>query len=339
MYIQKISSDFKFSAGYFGKLPHYPDFIKYNTSGPEILILDKWIQDGILAAVKLKSDWENFYINSSPINFLFPFTGTGNIILGLIHPSFDKTGREFPFIIFMNINKNIIGNIPVYLFPLSFRESFDFFAGLFNEIKLLDPLGKENLAVINNKFNYQSLPSFIRNNQTHSFSENSVSSYHNFLAETNHKEFRERVLEDYDGSRIMNLLNNLNRSLSFLRSQKNVSISFGVKISFIHNKDYSYFDLGFFINIILLIAGKTSLLPALFFKNENSHTHLYIFFCNPMPRHFIDLFYDSGDTERILNSNVSAGTEEMNTFKKSSLTGELKLKDVINELQLEIKAV
>jgi len=342
---QKPQNDFKFSAGYFGKLPNYPDFVKYNAASQEILNLDKWIQEGILAADKSKknnfsmsdqpkSGWRDFYNSSSPIKFLFPFTRTENIILGIIHPSRDKTGREFPFIIFVNIRKSTIGNIPAYLFPLSFSESFDFFSGLFSEIKLLNPSGKENLSVVNNKFNHQSLPSFIQKDQVQIFLANSISSYENFLMETFYSEFRERVLEDHDGSRSLTLLNNLGAGLSFLRSKPDVSISFGIKISFIYNQEYSYYDLGVFINITLIIARKTSHFPALFFKNENSYTHLYIFFCNPLPRHFIDLFYDGGSEERILNANDSAVRMEMNFIKNTFFAdADLKLKYVINELQ------
>jgi len=54
------------STGFFGKLPGFTDFIKYNAAGKEILSIDNWLQEGLaLVKLKYKNDWKNYYNNFS----------------------------------------------------------------------------------------------------------------------------------------------------------------------------------------------------------------------------------------------------------------------------------
>jgi len=89
------------SSGYFGKLPEFNDFVKFNSGLPEILFIDKWIQEGIAnARLKLKSDWKQKYEILPPTNFYIPFSSSERAAAGIIFPSSDKSGREFPIVIF-----------------------------------------------------------------------------------------------------------------------------------------------------------------------------------------------------------------------------------------------
>ena len=89
------------SIGFLGKLPQFSDFIKLNASSKEILVLDNWIQEGLaLAKLKYKNDWHNYYNNCPKIYFIYPFTDTENILLGVIFPAKDRSGRNYPFIMF-----------------------------------------------------------------------------------------------------------------------------------------------------------------------------------------------------------------------------------------------
>ncbi len=88
-------------SGYFGKLPEFNDFVKFNSGLPEILFIDKWIQDGIAnARLKLKSDWRRKYETLPPTNFYIPFPSSERAAAGIIYSSNDKSGREFPMVIF-----------------------------------------------------------------------------------------------------------------------------------------------------------------------------------------------------------------------------------------------
>ena len=122
----KIISNTNTSTGFFGKLPGFTDFIKYNAAGKEILTIDNWLQEGLaLAKLKYKNEWKNYYNNSLTLNFIYPFTGTDNTTVGVISPSNDKSGRSFPFLMFRNIKKNVNDGLSFYLIPSEFGSIFN----------------------------------------------------------------------------------------------------------------------------------------------------------------------------------------------------------------------
>ena len=84
--------------GYFGKVPAFNDFIKFNSGSSEILVLDQWLQEGIiLAGHRLKNDWQIIYKNSLPLRFFYPFRGQINFISGLFSQVGIKVIEIFPF--------------------------------------------------------------------------------------------------------------------------------------------------------------------------------------------------------------------------------------------------
>lgn len=303
MNFQNTAGTQKFSGGYFGKLPEYTDFVKFNSGGPEILLLDRWIQEGIIYTKKyfshssqINTNRNVFQNNFFSINFFSPFTGSGSNLIGTIYPSHDKSGREFPFIIFMNIAKNYT-DIPSHLLYPFFSHLYEYFNEMFNERE------KGNLSGLNHNISGFHSP----DSDISISAGNLLNSYKVFLENTDQKEFRESVLNDTDGSVLLNLLNNLKGGLSFLRSKTDVSVSFGVKISFNRVKEYKNFESAFLLHAVLSAAGKTSLAPAIFLKQEESLAHLFIFLCSPLPHHFMELISGKHNDERILDANKSSG--------------------------------
>ena len=128
--------------GYFGKLPGFPDFIKYNSAGKEIIVIDTWLQEGLaLAKLKIKNDWKSYYNSLNKMNFIFPFTGTDNITIGNISSSNDKSGRSYPFIMFSLFNKNSITELSNYLIPYAFKEIFSGMNKILDEIQIISNSG------------------------------------------------------------------------------------------------------------------------------------------------------------------------------------------------------
>lgn len=123
----------QFITGFFGKLPVYADFIKHNAANNEIQVLDSWIQEGLaLAKIKYKEDWKNYYQNCPGLNFIYPYTGTENLIIGLMTTSSDKSGRSYPFIIFSIIKKNNLRDFPNHILPLTLSQMFSSFREFLN---------------------------------------------------------------------------------------------------------------------------------------------------------------------------------------------------------------
>ncbi|HEY6906473.1 MAG TPA: type VI secretion system-associated protein TagF, partial [Ignavibacteriaceae bacterium] len=95
-------------SGYFGKLPEFNDFIKFNAGSPDILFIDSWLQEG-LAQVKskFKSEWKEKYDSLPPTGFFIPAPSSDKIMAGMMYAGKDKSGREFPFIIYSLISGKI----------------------------------------------------------------------------------------------------------------------------------------------------------------------------------------------------------------------------------------
>lgn len=93
------------SFGCYGKLPLSPEFIRYNATGLEVQILDQWFQEGLhQAKTRIGPTWSADYIRSGPWNFLFVPEGHSHLLLGVLTPSKDEVGREFPFLLFLRLS-------------------------------------------------------------------------------------------------------------------------------------------------------------------------------------------------------------------------------------------
>jgi type VI secretion system protein ImpM len=92
------------SLGCYGKLPLSPEFIRYNANGLEVQALDQWFQAGIhQAKSRIGSSWSTEYLQSGPWNFLFAPEGGSHFLMGVLMPSKDRAGREFPLFLFLRL--------------------------------------------------------------------------------------------------------------------------------------------------------------------------------------------------------------------------------------------
>lgn len=108
------------SIGCFGKLPIYPDFIRYQATGTEIQVMDQWFQEGIhFAKTRIGSHWSKEFQEGGIWNFVFQ-TGEGKqFLVGSYKPSRDQGGRQYPFFLFLTVDRASFP-FPVYLSPLFF---------------------------------------------------------------------------------------------------------------------------------------------------------------------------------------------------------------------------
>lgn len=85
---------------FFGKLPDHDDFVRYNASGPDFRVLDQWLQEGLFQAARhFSSDWADVYRGSSPYQFCIQAEASELLLIGIVWPSHDKSGRNFPFVV------------------------------------------------------------------------------------------------------------------------------------------------------------------------------------------------------------------------------------------------
>lgn len=96
-------------AGFLGKIPARPDFVRHQASAPEIKVLDQWIHEGIAyLAKRFPSDWKERLAGFSRIYCFIGGEGSIPAMCGVIRASRDTSGRQHPFMDFATCS-----NLPV----------------------------------------------------------------------------------------------------------------------------------------------------------------------------------------------------------------------------------
>lgn len=266
------------TTGFFGKLTGFADFIKYNASGNEILTVDSWLQEGLaLAKLKLKNEWKNYYDKISNINFIYPFTDTDNITIGIMVPSCDKSGRSYPFLVFRNIEKK--ANEPNYLIPSFYNRLFVSFEEVIEENKTIQDTA-DLKAVMDNL------------NQFGSKNPNIFNDYKNFVSRTDLNS-----LFGFDDNEVIQLNNYLENNIKiFLHLICIKYKSTGVQSD-------SNLIISFYIQLIQTLFKNQNISPAVFWINYDGNSGvIYFTFSKPTSKDFIDLLLNNNDTGISVNT-------------------------------------
>jgi type VI secretion system ImpM family protein len=116
-------------AGYYGKLPLSPEFLRLHAAGPELRWLDDWLQRGVLYAKSVEGpQWPTLVAQSDLWNFLYIPAGQGRIVCGVLFASQDKAGRSFPFLSFLLLDLDSLSRKP-WLVPLVAAEFLEIATG------------------------------------------------------------------------------------------------------------------------------------------------------------------------------------------------------------------
>lgn len=266
--MKETNSTHLITAGYFGKLPQYTDFIKHNSGGPEILIIDDWIQQGLLSAKKqMKDTWKQIYRNAPSYFFIYPFTNTQNIIAGIIQSSTDKIRREYPFITFLLIPRFLVKSDEYPKLPLLLSEHY----------LIMQNLSKKNLSKLNEQITSMTtstLDSEFEENIDDYLSVPQINFWRNTFNNSFHQEiFRNDLLELHNGLPL-------------------------IKTTITSDESLIGFDLCVLTSLITGVANQKEI-PAIFWTPaQNTCTILYLF--APGALQYSDLFsYDSDSVNQI----------------------------------------
>lgn len=105
-------------AGYYGKLPVSPEFLRLHGAGPELRELDEWFGEGVqYAKAQAGSGWHTLLAQADIWNFFFMTREKGRAVCGTIFASRDRAGRSFPFLTFLLIDPQDCSPTP-WLIPL-----------------------------------------------------------------------------------------------------------------------------------------------------------------------------------------------------------------------------
>jgi len=304
------------SSGFFGKLPGFNDFIKYNAAGKEILTIDNWLQEGLaLAKLKYKNEWKNYYNNSLTLNFIYPFTGTDNTIIGVIFPSNDKSGRSFPFLVFSNIKKNVNDGLSFHLFPSAQREIFNLYRDILEANNLVeDTSGLKSLTdniklpVVNDVLVSNDYKKFI--------SENKLSD-----------------VFDLDNENKFNLNDYFENRLRIF--EHFICFSFAEDL----NHSTNSFMICYYIQLLQKIFKNSDSTPGIFWTQlDNRSGLLFLIFTKPSPKDFIDLLIYNRSSLISLEENSQDYKKEFHSgnslFRNNSIIGSnISLSEFLNSIR------
>lgn len=84
--------------GYYGKIPHRGDFVRFNLPQSFITVWDDWLRDVMVQGESRHTDWADSYTAAPGYRFVLSAGIAGNTPwMGVLTPSADKVGRRFPF--------------------------------------------------------------------------------------------------------------------------------------------------------------------------------------------------------------------------------------------------
>lgn len=105
--------------GLFGKHPTASDFLKADASSVGLKIIDGWLSENIVCA-QSKIDWKKHYSSAPTTSFIYSSKDTQKIVTGTLAPSSDRSGRDYPLVLFAEIDfkrvKDLYHTLPHHSF-------------------------------------------------------------------------------------------------------------------------------------------------------------------------------------------------------------------------------
>jgi hypothetical protein len=219
--------------------------------------------------------------------FIYPFAST--TIIGIIKPCKDRSGREFPFLLFIKLETNLIQKIPYYLIPFRYYGVLNSITESLKDVGLnhfeRQPSSSLDLASINemlNKISYL-LSSLNREEDYDKYQVNTLS-----------REFWERTADGFNSPNKLIFAKNL----FSLKSNTFIST---IYLHFSSSENFFKEDLSFFIQLIMKTLNHPSLFPAMFWSIKDNLIRLFLFRQKLLPINFVDLIYESKNEERVMD--------------------------------------
>jgi type VI secretion system protein ImpM len=85
-------------ASLFGKIPARPDFVRERFAGPAAQRLDQWLVRAVETMLAARGTFPPVMLR-----YAFSSPDTGSIVLGVLSPSRDQVGRDFPVTVFCSV--------------------------------------------------------------------------------------------------------------------------------------------------------------------------------------------------------------------------------------------
>lgn len=289
---------------YFGKLPAFGDFVRYNATGKEALDFDQWLQEGIYAArIQLGNTYDtaferapisHFYFNLDPLYFL----------IGVWKPSMDKVGRKFPFVIAARLLKQqmIMSN---YLIPLCFELFFQEATGILSFAS-----AAHELAELNHSIDKLDL-SFIDSNRS------LAEKYDEYITNTTVNSFWHQIFGANADAPKSLLMANLVDILLPLRGKDLTRMSLGLKFPISADREIMQLNASFWLDVSSRLTGNSINYSHFFLSipGEIDKANFQLFFRLPSAKSFVTLIKPDFDNDFICDLE-NEGSERIENPKE-----------------------
>jgi len=128
------------TCGFFGKLPSRGDFLDRLLPHRLVSRLDDWLQDSLLLCEEAEADWKPAFRASPCWHFATGLVGDPAGLAGVLIPSRDRVGRDFPLLL-----AHPLSAAPGLAFPTDWAEAYRRLAALAREA-VDTPLQPDDLA-------------------------------------------------------------------------------------------------------------------------------------------------------------------------------------------------
>jgi type VI secretion system protein ImpM len=314
----------------FGKLSNYGDFIKHNSAGAAVRLFDQWIQEGMYLAQKhYHQDWQQTYQTSSAYQFLFYPQEAGQFLAGILWPSQDKSGRQFPFVVSAKLEKTDLDQGIILLAPLLFapyfRQILTFLDGLSedSDFRLIVPTIES--IIKNISLDFQAVQGI----------------FEDYLATTKQEEFWSSIFGHFNDPRKFLVLDNLAKCIFPLRTQTGSRSSLGLRFPLGSKVEERNANICFWIKICSWANGRRDIEPVYFWSDQASarQNFLYLFLQKPPPKFFLYLIRPDDEYEGLclleeegLKDMAQTYERLPRNFRLALESKELALKNLYSEL-------
>lgn len=275
---------------YFGKLPGFGDFVRYNAGGGEVRLFEQWIQEGLYFAQKqFAQDWSSLYPDSPTYCFVFPPAEGSLCLVGGLKASRDRSGRSYPIVLALKMYKDMFRDTSSSFIPLSFQRFFErtlHTLEAFPEVSDLRSLAEEAHGL------EPYVPSDL---------ESAALEFADFAGGSRLGDLWQTTLGGENDPRRFLLIKNLSEILLPMRGRNPEQMALGLRFPLGATIDRRQSLLAFWTRLSLRMLGDPDLLPTCYWSagRHSGSGYLYLFLRPPLARSFSQLVRPDSENDNL----------------------------------------
>jgi type VI secretion system ImpM family protein len=277
-----------YPAGCLGKLPAFADFVRHNATARETLALDEWIQHGLYHAQQLlQTEWDSSFENAPAYNFIFWPENSDRFLVGYMRPGRDRSGRRYPFVVSLLVDRPRYGAKYVHLAPAAF-------AVFLKDARQFAELAMDGLDLREIARRVQALSLPVESGR-------GEEDYRQFLRGTTLRDFCKELFGSFDGPVKQTVFENLADILLPFRQRPIVRLSLGLRFPLSTASSRSCLETSFWLDASLRMVKQNAVAPLLFWTTGGSALGgaAYLFFRPPSPKNFVYLIKPELESDTI----------------------------------------